>query len=244
MRAINIVFLSVAVLLACLVIVNAQQPAGSATLFEGARLITGDGAAPIENSAFLIVNNRITQLGKKGQVQAPAGASRVDLSGKTVMPAMIDAHTHLGHAVIKAGQIGKDTYSKENLIDHLQRLAYYGIAATQSMGIDRGDTPDAVRANPVPGAALFRMAGRGIALPNMGPVAEYWRDAAYGVTTEAEARKAVQELAARKVDLVKIWVDDRNGTVTKLPPTLYRPIIDEAHKHNLRVAALRRAEPP
>jgi imidazolonepropionase-like amidohydrolase len=44
-------------------------------------------------------------------------------------------------------------------------------------------------------------------------------------------------LAAKKVDIVKIWVDDRNGTVKKLPPPLYRAIIDEAHKHNLRAAA-------
>jgi imidazolonepropionase-like amidohydrolase len=57
------------------------------------------------------------------------------------------------------------------------------------------------------------------------------------VTTEAEGRKVVQELAAKKVDLVKIWVDDRNGTVKKLPPKLYRAIIDEAHKNNLRVSA-------
>jgi imidazolonepropionase-like amidohydrolase len=57
------------------------------------------------------------------------------------------------------------------------------------------------------------------------------------VTTEAEARKAVQELAAKKVDIVKIWVDDRDGTVQKLPPPLYRAIIDEAHQNNLRVVA-------
>ena len=57
------------------------------------------------------------------------------------------------------------------------------------------------------------------------------------MTTEAEARKAVQELAAKKVDIVKIWVDDRDGTVKKLPPPMYRAIIDEAHAHNLRVVA-------
>ena len=38
-----------------------------------------------------------------------------------------------------------------------------------------------------------------------------------------------------KPDFVKIWVDDRNGAVTKLSPALYRAIIDEAHKHGLRV---------
>jgi imidazolonepropionase-like amidohydrolase len=63
------------------------------------------------------------------------------------------------------------------------------------------------------------------------------RDAAYGVTTEAEARRDVQALAAKHPDLIKIWVDDRNGTVEKLKPNLYRAIIDEAHAHGIRVMA-------
>jgi len=103
--------------------------------------------------------------------------------------------------------------------------------------VDRGDIPFQVRANPLPGAALFFTTGPGIALPGMGPGAEYRKDAALGVTTEAEARKAVQELAGKKVDLVKFWVDDRNGTVQKLPPNVYRALIDEAHKNNLRAVA-------
>ena len=74
-------------------------------------------------------------------------------------------------------------------------------------------------------------------MPNAGPGADYRRDAAYGVSTEAEARTAVQELAAKKVDIVKIWVDDRDGTVKKLPPPMYRAIIEEAHSHSLRVVA-------
>src|SRR4029077_4929123 len=89
----------------------------------------------------------------------------------------------------------------------------------------------------MPDAALFRIAGRGMAMPNAGPGAAYWKPVAYGGSTEAEARADVQELAAKKVDLIKIWVDDRNGTVPKLTPPLYRAIIDEAHKHNLPVAA-------
>jgi imidazolonepropionase-like amidohydrolase len=213
---------------------SAQQ---GAILFEGARLITGDGSAPVENSAFLIENNKFTKVGKKGEVQLPAGAVRINLTGKTVMPSLIDTHTHLGWQVIKTGAIGVDTYTRENLIDHLQRLAYYGIAATRSMGIDKGEIPYQVRADPGPNSALFRTAGRGMAMPNAGPGAAYWRPVAYGVTTEAEARADVRELAAKKVDLVKIWVDDRNGTVPKLTPPLYRAIIDEAHKNNIPVAA-------
>ena len=212
----------------------AQQ---GAILFEGARLIVGDGSAPIENSAFLIEGNKILKVGRKGELQLPAGAGRINLTGKTVMPALVDAHTHLGWQIIKTNRIGADTYTRENLIDHLERCAYYGIAAVQSMGIDKGEIPYQVRADPPPNAALFRIAGRGMAMPNAGPGAEYWRPVAYGVKTEAEARAAVRELAAKKVDLIKIWVDDRNGTVQKLTPPMYRAIIDEAHKNNLRVAA-------
>lgn len=223
------------VALALAVSQGAAQPT-TATLFEGARLITGEGA-PIESSAFVVENGRFTQAGRKDQVHAPAGAKHVDLTGKTVMPALVDDHTHLGWAVLRTGRIDADTYTRENLIDHLRREAYYGVAAVQSMGIDRGDIPYEVRANPLADAALFHTAGRGMAMPNAGPGAAYWRPVAYGVSTEAEARAAVRELAAKKVDLVKIWVDDRNGTVPKLTPPLYRAIIDEAHKHNLRVAA-------
>jgi len=209
----------------------------SSILFEGATLITGDGSAPVENSAFLVENARIASVGHKGDIAALAGTARVDLTGKTVMPALVDTHTHLGWAIIKTGRIDKDTYSKDNLIDHLHRLAYYGVAATQSMGIDPGETPYEVRANPVPDAALFHTAGRGMGRPNAGPGQPYWKPVAYAVDSEADGRKSVQELADKKVDWVKIWVDDRNGTVPKLTPPLYRAIIDEAHKHNLRVVA-------
>jgi imidazolonepropionase-like amidohydrolase len=194
-------------------------PATGVTVFEGARLIAGDGRAPIEDSAFVVANNRFTEVGRRGQVKVPAGAARVDLTGKTVMPAIIDTHTHLAQ-------------TREALVDQLRRLAYYGAAATLSLGQDPGDLPFQVRAETIPNAARFRTAGRGITMPEPGRT-----DIPYWITTEAEARKAVQELAARKVDIVKIWVDDRNGMYKKLTPPLYGAIIDEAHKHQLRVVA-------
>jgi imidazolonepropionase-like amidohydrolase len=228
-------------LLACALVslcaCSAQQQQTSAVLYEGARLITGDGGEPIENSAFLVENDRFVSVGRKGELAAPAGAARVDLSGKTVIPALIDLHSHPGYTVIKTNETRKDTYTRENLIDHLRRYAYYGVAATMSMGTDLGNTPYEVRSDTRTDAAQLFTAGSGIALPGAGPGAEYRKDSAYGVTSDDEARKAVRELAGKKVDIVKIWVDDRNGTVKKLPPDLYRAIIDEAHKNNLRVAA-------
>jgi imidazolonepropionase-like amidohydrolase len=214
----------------------AQDPRPGPVLFEGARLLTM-ASAPIEDSAFIVDGGRFTAVGTAGTVKAPSKAMVVDLRGKTVIPALVDAHSHLGYTDIRTGVTAAASYTRDNLLDHLHRYAYYGIAATLSLGLDRGELPYDLRASPAPGAALYRTAGRGIAMPNAGPNAAYWRDAAYGVTTEAAARAAVRELAAKRVDVVKIWVDDRNRTVTPLPPSLYRPIIDEAHRRGLRVVA-------
>ncbi len=193
--------------------------ATNVSLYEGARIITGDGSAPIENGAFVVENGRIVQVGRAGEVRSPAGATRVDLTGKTVMPAIIDTHTHMPTA-------------RDALVEQLQRKAYYGVGAVQSLGQDTGDVAIQVREETVPNGALLRTAGRGITAPEPGRT-----EAPYWVTNEAEARKAVQELAARKVDIIKIWVDDRDGKYKKLTPDLYGAIIDEAHKNGVRVTA-------
>jgi len=202
------------------------------TLFEGARLITGDGGV-IEDSAFVVTGNQISQVGRKGGVPLPSGGTRVDLMGKTVMPALIDAHVHMGYR--KGLDFSQNNYTRENLSDILNRFAYYGVAAILEAGTARSDLPYELRSNPPPGA-LYLTAGRGFGMPNGGPGGPM-RDSAYGVTTEEEARADVRELAAKKTNMVKIWVDDRGGTVEKLHPNLYRAIIDEAHKNNMRVFA-------
>ncbi len=215
---------------------GAQQiTSGGATLFTGARLITDGDKPPIEDSAFLVEGDRITKVGKRTEMQAPAGMRRVDLTGKTVIPALVDAHVHLGF--IKDTSFDKANYTRENIINQLKQYAYYGVGAVMTAGTDLGDVTFDLRAHPVPGAALVRTAGRGFAMPNASTGGVQMRDAPYGVSTEAEARKDVQELAAKKPDLIKIWVDDRGGTVQKLTPSIYRAIIDEAHKHNIRVMA-------
>jgi imidazolonepropionase-like amidohydrolase len=218
-------------------LVAAAQTRTGPLVFEGARLLTGERRPPIEDSAVVVNDGRITAAGPRATIKPPAGAMMIDVRGKTIMPALVDAHSHLGYTDVRTGITSSASYTRDNLLDQLRRYAYYGIAATLSLGLDRGDLPYQLRASPTPGAALFLTAGRGIAMPNAGPNADYWKDAAYGVTTEAEARAAVRELAGKKVDIVKIWVDDRNKSVTPLPPSLYRPIIAEAHSRGLRVVA-------
>src|SRR6266508_2715916 len=207
--------------------------AAAPTIFDGAGLIVGDGSAPIESSAFIVENDRFTRIGTKGRLAAPAGARRVALTGKTVMPALVDAHVHLGYR--KGLSFAADNYTRDNLLDTLDRFAYCGIAAVLEAGTGRGDLPFQVRKDARFGAR-YLTAGRGFAMPNAGPGVPM-RDAAFGVTTEDEARADVRALVAKQPDLIKIWVDDRNGTVEKLKPSLYRAIIDEAHANHLRVMA-------
>jgi imidazolonepropionase-like amidohydrolase len=188
------------------------------TIFEGARVIVGDGRV-IENAAIVVNGGKITQVGPAANMKAPAGATRVSLTGKTVMPTIVDTHVHTSQ-------------TREALTQDLQRRAYYGVSAAMSMGQDTEAAAFELKASPIPGAARIFTAGRGMTAPEPGrTMAPYW------ISTAAEGRKAVQEQAARKVDIIKIWVDDRDGKFMKLTPELYGAIIDEAHKNKLRVTA-------
>ena len=196
---------------------GAQAPA--VTAFEGARLIVGNGRPSIENATVVVEGTKITQAGAAVDVRVPEGAARVNLAGKTIMPTLIDTHTHLSQ-------------TREGLIQDLKRRAYYGVSAALSMGTAETENELQMRGETTPGMARVFTAWRGITRPEPGrSKAPFWID------TEADGRKAVQELAAHKVDIVKIWVDDRDGKYPKLTPALYGAVIDEAHKNGLRVTA-------
>jgi len=218
MRQVRFALLVIAAIAAANLVGIGQGAPGRATVYQGARLITGTGAV-IENATFVVEGARFTWAGSTAAVVVPGGAARVDLTGKTVMPAIIDAHVHL-------------STTREGLVDDLQRRAYYGVAAAMSLGQDAGDLPFQVRAEVIPNAARFYTAGRGITMPEPGR-----NETPYWIQTADEGRKAVQELAAKKVDIIKIWVDDRNGKYPKLGPGLYGPIIEEAHRRGQRVIA-------
>ncbi len=260
MRSVRIAWHSLAACTIALIALHsspgAQAPSGAgATLFEGARLIVGDNSAPIERSAFVVQGNRIVSVGRAGEIQAPAGATRVDLAGKTVMPAIVDTHSHLGYFDEVANKEMPDNFSRERVLDHLQRFAYTGHALTYSLGSDAPDLIDArYSENPKAfvdlrdesdqdtfvGARYFTV-GRGLAWPGTGnPRSTTF----YPVVSAWLARNAVRELAAQKVTLVKLWVEDRWGFTdpkSKDPayftPDSYTAAIEEAHRLGLRTIA-------
>jgi imidazolonepropionase-like amidohydrolase len=187
------------------------------TAFEGARIIVGDGSPAIEKGTIVVSGGSIQAVG--ANVQVPAGAMKVNLAGKTVMPMIIDTHIHAPDEVA------------QNVRD-MKRRAYWGVSAAMSMGTETKDTSFKQRSQDVAGQARILTAGRGITGVEKGR-----EQAAYWVGNEKEARDAVKENAAKRPDIIKIWVDDRDKTVPKLTPALYGAIIDEAHKQNVRVTA-------
>jgi imidazolonepropionase-like amidohydrolase len=180
----------------------ASAAAGPIMAFEGARLIIGDGLAPIDDGMFLVADGLFVGVGAAGSIPVPSGATRVDLTGMTVMPAIVDAHTHLGT-------------TRDAIVNDLRQRAYFGIGAAVSLGADDASVPLEMRAELIPGAARYRSAGLGITAPE----------------------PAVRTEAARNVDLIKIWVDDRDGQFEKLNPAVYRAVIEEAHRSGLRATA-------
>ena len=224
---------------ACVLNAGFQGGSNGPVWFEGGRLIVGNGSAPIENAAFLVEGDSFTWVGRKGERQPPPGATRVDLTGKTVMPSLIDGHNHIGLVNERDGSNSKANYTHDNLVDQLERYAYYGVSAAMSMGLEADEElAYQLRSEVIPNAARFLTVGKGIAGTSIGgPPGEARLGIPYGARTEQEGRRHVKELHSRGVHFVKIWVDDREGNVPKVQPNVYRAIIAEAHANGMEVLA-------
>jgi len=220
--------------------------ANPVVVYEGARLILGSAATPpINDGAFVVQNGMITAIGRKGAVTVPAGAVRVDLTGKTIIPALIDVHSHFGYNTVAGQGVHAENYTPENLYDQFQREAFYGVGTVNDGGT--AVVPVSLqfqadqKAGKYPGAARY-LFSPGITPPDGGP--DEWLiegtrplHANYEVIKAPEARAVVQKLAAQNIRNVKLWVGDRNGTYPAMPHEVYDAIIEEAHKHNIKVHA-------
>src|SRR5258708_14700227 len=132
MRGVNAVALTATLAVAVFgeFAVPARAQAPAVTAFEGARLIVGNGRPSIENGTLVVEGTKITQAGAAVDVSVPAGAARGNLAGETVMPTLIDTHTHLNP-------------TREALTRDLPRRAHYRVTAPPSMGTS--PTPPAFR---------------------------------------------------------------------------------------------------
>jgi imidazolonepropionase-like amidohydrolase len=181
-----------------------RSQGASVKLFTGLRLIDGTDAAPVGTGSIVVQNGRIVAAGPASRVTAPAGAERIDLGGRTVIPGLINAHGHVNDAE-------RD----------LKTYAAYGVTTVFSLGGEQPPVFAARAAQNVPSLNRARVFLSGPVLTPNSP---------------EQARTMVADVAAQNVDWVKIRVDDNLGTTAKMPPEVYRAVIDESHKRSLRVA--------
>src|SRR5580693_2166576 len=216
---------------------RAQQPAPIQTeLLRDVRLIDGTGAAPREHVSLLLRNGRVEKIGETMLV--PSGVQVRELTGKTVMPGLISAHSHLG-LIVDDAESSATGYTRENVTAQLQQFERYGVTTILSLGLNRDLVYDLKREQhegKLGGATIFT-AGRGIGVPGGAPGLPAAADQIYRPATVDQARMDVDELAEHHADIVKVWVDSGHGTMPEMPEPMYRAVIEEAHKKHLRVAA-------
>jgi imidazolonepropionase-like amidohydrolase len=188
-------------------------------VFAGARIIDGTGAPAIAQGVLVIENGRVKAVGPVDRVRIPAGAQKIDVFGKTIVPGMINAHGHVGET--QGLRSGAEFYTEENVLRQLGLYARYGVTTVFSLGGDRESGFKLRNEQETPSLKRSR-------LYVAGPV----------ITTKTpdEARAAVDQVASMKPNIVKIRVDDNLGTSSKMTPEVYQAVIDQARKHNLRVA--------
>jgi imidazolonepropionase-like amidohydrolase len=192
--------------------VNGQAPTIVALV--GARVIDGSGAAPIANATILISNGRIERIGPAASLKIPAGATRVDVAGKTIIPGLVNAHGHLGH-----GDSKLPLY--DQIIQQLQLYPKFGVTTVYALGDDGVQSVRVSEENnngPLTRARLFVSGGRATA------------------ATAEEARKTIADRHALRVNIIKTGIGEGNNG-NDMRPEVYTALIDEAHKRKLRVAA-------
>ncbi len=256
MNRVSLLALALLTLTACGAPAESESGAADVlvTYFEHGRVIVGDGTV-IEDAAFVVEDGIITAIGPADEVAHPPGSDRFDLANHTVMPFLHNLHGHVGYgggAVFSAS-----LYSRESIIEDLNRYLYYGVGSVTVLGSDTGDTAFEIRADQkagTAGGARIFTAGRGITGRNGWPTTiPALADAPIQVNSEDEARQAVRDMAAKQVDFIKVWVDDnrsvtgqiyRGGrltdqysTIPKMRSEYYEAVIDEAHLNNIRVVA-------
>ena len=209
--------------------------AAETTVLNNVTVIDGTGAAAAPASAIVMTDGKIAWVGPSAQLKAPKGADIKDMSGKFVMPGIIDSHVHIGlmHDVTQ----DEKYFTPENVDADLKQYTAYGVTTVQVLGTDKDFVLELRNKQRKSRPTMARVFSAG-----QGAVIKGGYGGLLGVTnpiaTPEEGRKLVDEQAAKGVDFIKLWVDDERKTIpVKMPIAVSAAIIDEAHKKHLRAVA-------
>jgi imidazolonepropionase-like amidohydrolase len=187
----------------------AASASAQVTVLAHATVIDGTGSAPQNDVTLVLENGRIRDIGSSSKIAAPAGANVLDLTGRFIVPGIINAHGHVG----------------ANRDHELRQYALYGVTTTTNMAFDADDIVDykaEQRRGNLRGARILTVKYRFMSAP-FKPGSEY--------KTPAEARAKVDEIVAKGADFVKVWIDSQDGRLVKLSPEFCAAVMDQARKH-------------
>ena len=185
--------------------------------FIGGRIIDGTGAPAIENGVLVSTDGKIVAVGNAANTPIPSGAELVDVSGKTLIPGLINTHGHVGQVLgLESGH-----YDRGNVLRQLSLYARYGVTTVNSLGDDEYEG-FAIRNEQEP---MFVDHAR---LLVAGPV--------LAPKTVAQARVAVNGVADQNPNFIKIRVDDNLGRTPKMAPEIYKVIAEESEKRGIPLA--------
>jgi len=229
----------IGLVVACVISVSTAAHAQT-TVLRGARVIDGTGAAAIDSATVVIRDGHIVSIGPAAGTAVPGDAEVIDYAGKTIIPGLISAHAHVG--IFLGLKSAPENYNRDAILQQLKQLEAYGVTTVMSLGLNGPllyELRPELHAGKLPGADLFG-ADQGIGVVGGQPSAAVVRVAENQISRPDSvemARESIRQMAARKTDMVKIWIDSGGGLMPKLKPEIYSAVIDEAHKNGLRVAA-------
>lgn len=197
----------VALVLVAVALMYAASATAQVTVLNRATVIDGSGAAPLKDHTIVMEQGRIRELGPSSKIKAPAGATVIDLSGKFIVPGIINAHGHVG----------------AKTAPQLRQYALYGVTTATSMQTDPDEViqvREAQKRGELRGARVSTVRHRFAPDPE--------------IATPEQARAKVDEIAAAGADYIKVWVDSAFGTRGKLSPEFCAAVLDQARKHGKR----------
>jgi imidazolonepropionase-like amidohydrolase len=183
---------------------------------DGARLVDGTGAPPLDDAVVVTDGDRIVAAGPRARVRIPPGAAIVDARRRMLLPGLVDVHCHINQP-------------PDAMKRYWAAQLRWGVTTMRSAGNDK---PEAV--------PLFRQtrsgaflapraytAGQGFNVSGPYPGAPTFKPA-----SPDEARANVRSLKAQNVDFIKIWMTD-----PKFPPDVIAAIVGEGRAQGIPVVA-------